>query len=492
MQIRRPQKDSHPIALAALLLTAAVAPTPARAGEGSAEPSDRPNVLFIAVDDLRPELGCYGNDRVHSPNIDRLAKRGVVFQRAYCQQAVCSPSRTSLLTGLRPDSTKVYDLRTHFRDTVPDVVTLPQHFKKHGYHTVGMGKIYHGSLNDEKSWSEPWWRPTGRSPRGYVLDENIKIAEGNRNRGPAVEAADVPDDAYPDGMLADRAVQTLREMEGRDEPFFLAVGFVKPHLPFNAPEKYWDRYDRTQIELPDRTAPPQGAPRYATTNWGELRNYHGIPEQGGLSEDQARRLIHGYFACVTYIDAQIGKLLDELDSLGLTDNTIVILWGDHGWKLGEYGDWSKHTNFELDTRVPLILSDPRGGSKGRASDALVELVDIYPTLCELAGLPLPEHLEGVSMVPLLRDPDRPWKSAAFSQYPRGRIMGYSMRTDRYRLTRWQRRDDPERVKAVELYDHQSDPGETRNIADHPENAKLVKKLTARLEAGWRAALPERD
>lgn len=320
--------------------------------------------------------------------------------------------------------------------------------------------------------------------------EGVRL--GRASRGPAVEAADVPDDAYHDGALADMAVDAMRDAEERDKPFFLAVGFVKPHLPFVAPEKYWDLYDRDDIQLPDRNTPPDGAPQYATTEWGELRNYHGIPREGKVSNDQARELIHGYRACVSYMDAQVGKLLDELDSLNLTDNTIIILWGDHGWKLGEYGDWSKHTNFELDTRSPLILTDPRSDTKDHSTDALVEFVDVYPTLAELADLPLPEHLEGTSMAPLLDDPDRDWKSAAFSQYPRGPIMGYSMRTDRYRFTRWQQRDNPEKAEAVELYDHQADSAETKNLANKSEHADLIKELTAQLQAGWKEARPERD
>jgi len=461
------------------------------------------NVLFIPVDDLKPVLGCYGNKTVRSPNIDRLAARGLVFTRAYCQQAVCSPSRTSLLTGRRPDTTRVYDLDTHFRTTIPDVVTLPQQFKIHGYFTQGLSKVYHGGLDDPQSWTAPHWRPKRPAygtPEGRELIRRLRRevrAAGkdlrkwrNRPHGLPWEAPDVPDNALPDGATADHAIEILRRI--KDRPFFLAVGFLKPHLPFVAPKKYWDLYDEAELRLADNPFPPKDAPRCALTNWGELRAYYGIPKKGPLSESQARKMIHGYYACVSYTDAQIGRLLDELDRLGLGDNTIVVLWGDHGWHLGDHGLWCKHTNFESATRSPLIISVPGQKSAGRKSDALVEFVDIYPSLCELCGLPLPEGLEGTSFVPLIEDPERPWKKAAFSQYPRyirghGRAMGYSMRTDRYRYTEW--RVIGKDVHFDELYDHKTDPEENVNIAGRPENKQLVARLHRMLEAGWRGALP---
>lgn len=465
----------------------------------------RKNVLFIAVDDLRPQLGCYGLKQVISPNIDRLAARGTLFTRTYCQQAVCSPSRTSLLTGFRPDTTKVYDLETHFRKTIPNAVTLPQHFKNNGYEVRGLGKIFHGSLNDPLSWSAPlWWFPENipvyQSPENQALlqqktahlkDEDEKIAAYNKGqiRGAPVESADVPDNAYKDGAMTDEAIRTLSQI--KDKPFFLAVGFLKPHLPFVAPKKYWDLYRREDITLADNPYPPKDFPPIAGTSWGELRAYSGIPKSGPLNDEQARSLIHGYLACVSYTDAQIGRLLEELDSLGLRDNTIVVLWGDHGWKLGEHGMWCKHTNFELDTRSPLICSVPGQKVTGQSCPALTEFVDIYPTLCELCGLSLPANLEGTSFVPLLNTPDRPWKKAVFSQYPRprkdGKIMGYSMRTDRWRYTEWQKPDGS--VTATELYDHQQDPAENTNIVHRQENAALLKDLAAQLKAGWKAARP---
>ncbi|NQT88826.1 sulfatase, partial [bacterium] len=390
------------------------------------------NVLFIAVDDLRPELGCYGQKHILSPHIDRLAAQGLLFDRAYCQQAVCAPSRASLMTGARPDTTKIYALRTPVRKAMPDVITLPQHFRQNGYETAAMGKIYHHASDDNRTgWSTPAWRPKGEwVGRGYRSEKALAAIRERDARnpekkgiGPAVDAADVPDNGYPDGAVADRAIAELRRL--KDKPFFLAVGFFKPHLPFNAPKKYWDLYDRSTIQVPSNRKAPKGAPSYAMTSWGEMRQYTGIPKKGPVPDAQAKELIHGYYACVSYMDAQVGRVVAELEALGLRDSTIIILWGDHGWKLGEYSSWCKHTNFELDTHVPMLISVPGQKNAGKKTRALVEFVDVYPTLCEAAGVPLPDHLEGTSMMPLFDDPERPWKSAAFSQYPRGRIMGYT-------------------------------------------------------------------
>ena len=492
------------------------------AAADSASPS-KPNILFIAVDDLRPELGCYGKDYIKSPNIDRIAQAGMVFNRAYCQQAVCSPTRSSLMTGTRPDTTRVWDLVTHFRTALPEVVTLGQHFKQHGYFVQGMGKIYHGGFDDAPTWSVPWQNPKAVP---YALPENIalntrKIAgepdgepadqqpkkkgkkakggvdsttQGSRNsRGPAYECADVPDNTYTDGKVAELAVRTLRDISQKPEPFFLAVGFIKPHLPFVSPKKYWDLYDPVKIQLAPNKFRPKDAPDYAILAGGELRNYHGIPE-GSIPPDLARQLKHGYYAAVSYTDAQVGKLLDELDRLGLRKNTIVILWGDHGWKLGEHDAWCKHSNCENDTNAPLLLSVPGMKHAGARTDALVEFVDIYPTLADLAGLPLPAHLEGMSFKPVLENPQRAWKQAAYSQYPRTnagvQLMGYSMRTERYRFTAWVRRDDPSQIDAIELYDHQTDPQENTNLANRDDHQAVVEQLTARWRGGWQRALPD--
>lgn len=437
------------------------------------------NFLFIAVDDLRPELSAYGNSRMISPNIDRLAAKGLLFERAYCQQAVCSPSRTSLLTGLRPDSTHVYDLKTHFRKTVPNVVTLPQYFKNNGYFTTRYGKIFHGALWDDISWSQQRKKPArGSNWRDYLTAENKAIAAENKGIGPAFEVGDVSDNAYADGRNTDSAIKLLKQLSKDDKPFFLALGYVKPHLPFNAPKKYWNMYDPATIEVPAHKSAPENSPKQASTTWGELRAYSDIPKKGELSDTQARNLIHGYRACVSYIDSQIGRVMDELEKLGLDKNTIIVLWGDHGFKLGDYGQWAKHTNFEIDTRVPLIISAPGKRTKGKKTKALVELVDLYPTLAELAGLPQPEHVQGKSLVPLMENPDLPWKNAVFSQYPRGQLMGYSMRTERYRYTRWQKKDNPDQILAVELYDLEKDPKALLNIAGSPGKEHIVKQLEA--------------
>jgi len=451
----------------------------------------RPNVLFIAVDDLRPELGCYGAKTILTPNIDRIARQGMTFLRAYCQQAVCSPSRTSVMTGARPDTTKVWDLVTHFRDAMPDTVTVAQHFRQNGYFVQGMGKIFHPGYDDPRSWSTPWQTPDAPSyaavKTAVVVDEDAKKKSKN---GPAFESGNVPDDFYKDGKVAALAVETLGTLAKKREPFFLAVGFAKPHLPFVSPKKYWDMYDPAEIRLAPNPYRPKDAPDYALTTSGELRNYHGMPDNGPVPDDLARKLKHGYYAAASYTDAQIGKVLDQLDRLGLRKNTVIVLWGDHGWKLGEHGEWCKHSNVENDTNAPLLFSAPGMKAAGQSSKALVEFVDIYPTLADVAGLPLPRHLEGTSFKPLLDDPKRHWKSAAFSQYPRGRkLMGYSMRTERYRFTVWLDRQDHSKVEAVELYDHQTDPQENTNIAGQPANSDLVNRLMAQWKQGWPSAKP---
>jgi len=462
---------------------------------GTCRAADRPNILFIASDDLRPELGCYGVKHIKSPNIDRLAARGTVFLRAYCQQAVCSPSRTSLMTGLRPDSTKVYDLTTHFRKFCPDVVTLGQNFKNQGYYCVSMGKIYHGGLDDPPTWSEPARKP--RNGAGYVSRENTQLiarkrAEGRRQglkgralsrkaHGAPYERGEVADNEYFDGALAELGVATMRELKKKHEPFFLAVGFHKPHLPFNSPAKYWAMYPYDKVRLPENPFPPKGVTPFSLTNWGELRAYEGIPKKGDLTEQQTRILRRAYYACVSFTDANIGMLLDGLDENELTENTIVVLWGDHGWKLGEHDSWCKHTNFELDTHAPLIIRAPGQKAPGGTTRALVEFVGIYPTLCELAGIKTPWHLEGASFAKYLDEPDAPSPPAAFSQYPRGRVMGYSIRTDRYRLTVWKDKKTGA-VKATELYDHVEDPAENVNLAAAPGHQAVIAKLRKQLES----------
>ena len=459
----------------------------------------QPNVLFIAVDDLRPELGCFGCEHIHSPHLDKLASQGTVFLNAHCQQAVCSPSRTSLMTGLRPDSTKVWDLNTHFRDHAPDVVTISQHFKNHGYRSISMGKIYHGGFDDEQSWSEPARKPdTGTR---YVLKKNLAQMNAKKqsarekglkgkdlsraSRGPPTESADVDDETYSDGALATLAVKTLQELSLRNQPFFLAVGFQNPHLPFNSPKKYWDLYDSQVVGLAANPFPPKNAYSKALATFGELRNYEGIPEKGPVNDETSRKLRHGYYAAVSFIDASIGRVLKGLEQAGLSENTIVVVWGDHGWKLGEHGSWCKHSNVQLDTRSPLIVVAPQQKAVAETLTAPVEFVDIYPTLCDLAGLEKPQQLEGDSFEVLLHSPSYPWKRAVFSQYPRGNIMGYSMTTDRFRYTAWVDQKKDNKLVFAELYDHLKDPQENENVAQSFEYSADIRRLQQWHAEGWK-------
>ena len=488
--------------LALFALLSASLPHCAPAGDAL----DRPNVLFIVVDDLRPELGCYGVGEIKTPQIDRLAASGLRFTRAYCQQSHCNPSRASLLTGLRPNSTRVWDGFAHFRDAVPEVVTLPEHFKRNGYHAVAFGKVFH--VPDPQSWNEPtrWpekattWSEASRR-RWLAYREQLR-ARGNREavvariRPPTTDDEDVPDSQRPDGELADLAIAAMLRLAGEDRPFFLAVGFLRPHLPFTPPRKYWDLYRRDELPLASNPQLPEDSPSMAMNALYELREHMDFvgtpaPSEGSLTEAQRRRLKHGYYASVSFVDAQVGRVLDALEQNGLSDNTIVLLWGDHGWKLGEHNGWCKQTNYEVDTRVPLIVRAPGARANGKTSDALVELLDVYPTLSALASLPLPKHLEGESFLPLLDEPDQPGKAAAFSQFRRhqaGRgFMGYAIRTARHRYEEWIDRRSGETV-ARELYDHQVDPEENKNLANAPEQQPVLGELSRQL---W-ASLPRPD
>ncbi|MDA9858689.1 sulfatase-like hydrolase/transferase [Rubripirellula sp.] len=469
----------------------------------SASIQDRPNVLFIAIDDLRPELGCYGAAHIHSPNIDALAASGRRFDRAYCQQAVCNPSRTSVMTGMRPDSTGVLGNHSHFREANPDLITLPQHFKQHGYHAAAIGKIYHGvfpdgasktkwdTMGDPESWSEPAIR---FGPRYYYTEEGVAAAQAAFQRmyqptntasddwtrklvfGLATESPNVADETLYDGKVAKAAVEALRRFKESDQPFFLSVGFIKPHSPQIAPQKYFDLYQ--SVDLPTNPVFPVEAPSFAGHGSGELRRYTDQPNRGPIPESNQRRVRQAYYACISYIDAQVGRVLNELRETGLSENTIVILWGDHGYHLGEHRLWGKTTNFELDTRVPLIVKVPAMAEPGKSSSALVELVDLYPTLAELAGLPIAESLDGDSLVSILKHPTQSIKSVAFSQYPRGGgLMGYSMRTSTHRLTQWIDRSSKQ-IRATELYDYGEGWLEKENIA--AKAPRLVEKLTAQL------------
>ena len=513
---------------------------------------DKPNILFIAIDDLRPELGCYGSELAVSPNLDALAKEGLLFNRAYCQQAICRPSRASLMTGARPETTGLFHNYVSLRELQPDMITLPQHFISHGYETVYCGKIFHqGDTDEENSWSRDpvkWVKGVKKPNTPFALPENNKIKNENMKEmlakygeaarrglssGPAYESADVPDHAYEDGYNTLLAIDTMKEMVGNDDkPFFLALGFKKPHLNWTSPKKYWDLYNRSDIKLAtDAEAPVDGAAMGLHASF-ELRTRAGIPKIGPIDKELATTLKHAYLACVSYVDAQIGLMITALEEAGVRDNTIIVVWGDHGWHLGDMGVWGKATNYEIATRVPLMIWTPNMKARGESTEALVELVDIYPTLCELAEIPAPYHLEGHSFVPLLENPDRPWKKAAFSQYPnpalrewaanplsRGmretwfgplikeveeriiaqqgdrwdrelfeqHLMGYTMRTDQYRLVLWRDHRDPKAEPLfVELYDHKNDPSETKNIAsEHPD---VVATLMEQNSRGWKAAL----
>jgi arylsulfatase A-like enzyme len=413
------------------------------------------NVLFIMADDLRPLLGCYGNPEMHTPNIDRLAQRGTLFNRAYCQFPVCNASRTSMLTGLRPETTRVFSNRDRFRETLPNAVTLPQHFKAYGYHTQSIGKIFHNLAmqDDIYSWSVPSW--------------GLPITNQGPSH-PSWKAFEVEDDELSSGKTAKRTVEILQEIQNIH--FFLAVGFHTPHLPFYAPKRYYDLYKNENFSFTSSSI-------YPNTN---MRLFRDIPDEGPLSDAKALELIRAYAASISYMDAQIGRVLDRIDSLSLAENTVIVFAGDHGYHLGEHGKWGKNYLFEVSLRSPLIISVPGQTYQGVKTDVLTELVDIYPTLCDACQLPKPSQLEGLSLMSVIDEPTRPWKTAAFSQV--GRSRGNSMRTEQHRYTEWGNRR--------ELYDYHTDPNEALNIANLPENNELVAQLSERLHAGWQAALPD--
>src|SRR5687767_13934701 len=468
----------------------------------AARDHERPNVLLICIDDLKPLLGCYGEKKIRTPNMDRLAKRSVLFERAYCNQAVCAPSRNALMTGVRPTTVGIYDLGTNFRAANSNTVTLSQYFMRHGYRAEALGKIFHvghGNREDPGSWSVPHFpvksiayalsesRAKGNLTREEALFSN-QSAE-NLPRGAAYESADVPDDEYPDGKLAAEAIRRLQAAKQRNsEPFFMAVGYVKPHLPFCAPKKYWDLYKRDSFKVPELSTSPEGAPSDAPTSWGELRQYSAMPEKGPVDDATAKALIHGYYASTSFVDAQIGRVLDELDRLDLTENTIVVLWGDHGWHLGDHGMWCKHSNYEQANRIPLMISAPHISKRAKKMKALAETVDLYPTLIELAGLPkmdTPQKLEGTSLVPVLKRPSREVNESVFHVYPRSRpgdgaILGRAVRTERYRLVEWKKPGARIETAEYELYDYKKDPDETINVAK--KEPRIVKELQAHLAA----------
>ena len=458
------------------------------------KPNEKPNVLLIIADDLRTELNCYGADYIHSPNIDNLARNGVLFNNAYVQQAVCSASRASILSGVRPNTTGVdYPYSKYFMNEFwPAHPMLAEYFEQNGYYAQTFGKIHHGP--SDKLKTDHYEPKTGLNTGShYALAENIEKG-GKSGRGketPPYESADVPDEAYVDGLTAREAVKIISQQKDNDKPFFLAVGFKKPHLPFVAPKKYWDLYEESEMPLAPNQYHPEDSPSYSATHNTLMRyaglNYYNSPNNV-LPDDYQRKLIHAYAACISFIDAQVGKLIESLKETGKYDNTIIVFISDHGYHLGHQQKWGKTTNFENATRAPLIVSSPNH-RKGKRSTQLVEYVDLYATLCDLADIEIPKYTEGTSIKPLLENPDREWKTAAFSQFPRGRKMeGYSLRTADYRYTEWRLSDG--KIDSIELYDHRKDAIERINIAYKKENESLIKELSQRLNVGWKAALPE--
>lgn len=505
-----------------------------------AQQKTKPNILFIAIDDLKPILGCYGNTMVKTPNIDRLAKMGTVFMSNYVQQAVCGPTRASLMTGKRPDYTKVWDLKTKMRDINPDILSLPQHLITQGYTTQGIGKVYDQRCVDKEldkpSWSVPYYKTNskyygefGEPAEGrYQLPETKALAEkyikealdNGKTKAeandyvqtkikPSVESADVPDYAYNDGANILQAKDILSQLSKSNQPFFFAVGIAKPHLPFVAPKKYWDLYKREEMPLAKFQEQSKNPVAVAYHNAGELRGYTDIPPLTSFTDqkpygitlpvDKQKELIHGYYAAISYTDANVGRLLDALDSLGLTKNTIIILWGDHGWHLGDHNLWCKHTNFEEATRAPLIIAAP--GFKPSKTSSQTEHIDIFPTLCDLAGVNIPATLDGKSLVPLMKNPAATVKEYSVSQYPRSNAtaenerlgyadanaMGYSIRTKQYRYTIWMNNGfrsnkpfDNKLIIGTELYDYKKDPLEKVNVANDRKYAAITKQMDAKM------------
>ncbi len=445
-------------------------------GTASAERA-KPNVLFIAVDDMNNDLGCFGHPLVKSPSIDRLAARGVRFERAYCQYPLCSPSRSSLLTGLRPDHTRVFDLQYHFRQDLPDAVTLPQMFLRQGYYVARVGKMYHygnpgdigtNGLDDRVSWQERF-NPAGRDKT--TLETDIMNFTPKRGLGSAMAfLADKTgqDEEHTDGKVTDQAIRLLEEH--KDKPFFIAAGFYKPHCPWVTPKKYFDLYSLDSISLPQIT--PQTPGNYPPPALFSTRPWPYF----GVTPEQARECKRAYYAAISFVDAQIGRLLDAVDRLGLRENTIIVFWSDHGYHLGEHGLWFKQSCFEESTRVPLIISVPGQKTAGRGTTRPVELVDLYPTLAELAGLTPPPHLEGNSLCPLLADPQAAWTHPAYTQVQRGADPGHSVRTERWRYTEW-----AAGARGQELYDHDADPRELHNLAGDPQYAAVVAQMKALLK-----------
>jgi iduronate 2-sulfatase len=436
--------------------------------------SSKPNILFIAVDDLRPELNFYGENHIKSPHLDKLAGEALVFDRAYCNVPVCGASRASLLTGKRPTRYRFINFSASKDLEAPHVVSLPMQFKNNGYTTISNGKVYHHKNDDSQAWDEIW-HPDGNS-RDYLLPENIKLDSREGKRGMPFEAADVEDGEYRDGKIAGKGIRDLKKLKEAGKPFFLALGFMKPHLPFNAPKKYWDLYERNEINLPENYLQPESTPKEAFHSFGELRSYASVPPKGPVSEEMAKKLIHGYYACVSYVDAQIGRVLEELENLGLTENTIVVLWGDHGWNLGDHMLWCKHCTFESSLHVPLIIKVP-GKTNGTKTQSITEFIDIYPSLCDLAGIEKPSHLEGESFVPLIegRQMKKDYAVSKFND-------AVTLIKGTLFYTEWT--DDSGQTYARMLFDHKTDPLELNNLAQMTEYKATVEELSKELREKW--------
>ncbi|NDV63202.1 sulfatase [Puniceicoccales bacterium CK1056] len=442
--------------------------------------ANRPNVLFIAVDDLKPMLGTYGYEQVKSPRIDKLSEQGVVFLNAACQFPVCGPSRASIMTGLRPETTGVLNLKTKMRDVNPDVLTLPQHFKNNGYVTAGVGKIFDPRCVDSRNQGDEisWTFPYDENPSSTVpsMPKSREV----------VQAYDLPDEAFPDGRIFRGAVEKLRKMAEQEEPFFLAVGFKKPHLPFVAPQRFFDLYDPETIQLASFQERAQDNSGYGYWDSKETRGYDGVPDKGDIPDTVQRQMIHGYLACISWIDTLVGQLLEELEATGKAQNTIVVLWGDHGFHLGDHGLWGKHTPFEEAVRAPLIIVDPRVGKPVKTVSP-VEFTDVFPTLCDLAGLELPERLQGVSLVACLEDESAKPREVSTSIYKSRGAFGYSVRNERYRYIEWISNKGANLV-GRDLFDFEADPLGKVNFAKHKDYQDVVKELSDALHAeshGWK-------
>lgn len=478
---------------------------PACAAAPKPDVPSKPNVLLILVDDLKPALGCYGDTAAKTPHMDRLATRGMRFDLAYCNQAVCAPSRFTLMLGAHSTSTGLYGLGSHLRRIIPDAVTMPQHFARHGYRTESLGKVFHighGNHGDPQSfgvdhfhdkvieYADPASTDGGKLTREEAYFTNQKLGQiRSLPRGAAFESPDVPDVRYADGRVAEETIKRLRaakERRGKTRtPFFIAAGFARPHLPFSAPKKYWDLHDPARLPMPEFEELPAGSPQVAGKRGGEITNYKPVPERGDMDDDLKRELIHGYYASTSFVDAQIGKVLDELTRLGLDKNTIVVLWGDHGFHLGDLGIWTKHTNYEQANRIPILIAAPGVAKPGSSTKQPAESVDIFPTLCELAGLPAPagpQRIDGLSLVPVLKNPSTRVRDHAYHAYPR-RKLGRALRTERYRLVEWKNPGDPADAAEYELYDYEADPLEKENLAaKRPDVVALLKAKLAKYPA----------